>query len=103
MKRPMSAWRRNHTPARPPPTSSRAIPIGARPRVPIVERPGIVFRNEMGRSFRLTRALFLVDGVVLLDAQSPENESLSSEIPVALATPPPGDHVLKTLIQLHGY
>ena len=70
--------------------------------MPVGKGEGIVFRNEMGNSFRLKRALFLVNGVVLRDVESPDDGSLSNEIPVAMAMQPPGDHVLQTLIELRG-
>jgi hypothetical protein len=56
----------------------------------------------MGSSFRLKRALFVLDGVVLFDAQSPSGESLGPEIPVSVPALPPGDHVLQTLVLFHG-
>jgi hypothetical protein len=67
------------------------------------DQPGIVFRSELSRAFRLTRALFVLDGAVLFDAQAPEDKSLPSEIPVVTGAPPPGDHVLQVFLDIRGY
>ena len=68
----------------------------------IGDGPGVVFRNEMSCSFRLIRALFALDGVVLFNARGPDGRSLPSEIPLVTDALPAGDHVLQTLLELRG-
>lgn len=64
------------------------------------EQPGLVFRNDMSRSFRLTRALFVLDGVVLLDEVATAETSLPSEIPLHQGTMRYGKHIIQVLLQL---
>lgn len=85
-------------PPPPPPKTTTAGSV----RNQVGRRPGIVFRNEMGDSFRLTRVLAVLDGNVLLNAQSRRGESLPAEIPILLDVVPPGDHTFQILIQLDG-
>ncbi|NRA34424.1 MAG: hypothetical protein HRU17_13880 [Polyangiaceae bacterium] len=64
----------------------------------------ITFRNEMSRAFRLTRALFVLDGAVQYNKRD-ESGGLSeqAEIPIFSGSIPPGDHTLQVLVQLRGH
>src|SRR4029078_2642138 len=69
-------------------------------------RAEIRFKNEMSSAFRLTRALFVLDGAVQYN-KADDTGALASqpEIPIFSGSIPPGDHTLQVLIQLraHGY
>ena len=66
----------------------------------------IVFRNEMGGSFRLVKATFLLDGAPIFN-KSDESGSLSERELINLYDGPvmPGDHTVSTVLhyQGHGY
>ena len=66
-------------------------------------RAEIVFQNDMSSAFRLTRALFVLDGAVQYN-KADETGALSeqSTIPIFSGSVPPGDHTLQVLIQLQG-
>lgn len=66
------------------------------------DQPGIVFLNEMSDSFRLTRALFIIDKVLVFDRYGTEDRPLPSDMPVS-GDLPPGEHVLNVLIQFQGH
>jgi hypothetical protein len=65
------------------------------------DQPGIVFRNQLSGAFRLTRALFVLDGAVVFHRHNLYT-SLPSEILVYSGAPPVGGHVLQVLLQLQG-
>jgi hypothetical protein len=58
----------------------------------------------MSSAFRLTRALFVLDGAVQYN-KSDDTGALASqpEIPVFSGSIPPGDHTLQVLVQLRGH
>jgi len=56
----------------------------------------------MSRSFRLTRALVVLDGAVLYNGEAPAGKALPPEMSFALK-PPPGEHALQVLLELRGY
>ena len=66
-------------------------------------RAEIRFVNEMSGVFRLTRALFVLDGAVQFNKRD-DSGSLASqrEIPIFSGAVPPGDHTLQVLIELRG-
>jgi hypothetical protein len=80
------------------PDAPIGVPVGSA----IGDGPGVVFRNEMSSSFRLIRALFVLDGVVLFNARGPDGKSLPSEISLVTDALPAGDHVLQTWLQIRG-
>jgi hypothetical protein len=67
-------------------------------------RAEIRFKNEMSSAFRLTRALFVLDGAVQYN-KSDDTGALASqpEIPIFSGAIPPGDHTLQVLVQLRGH
>lgn len=67
-------------------------------------RAEIRFRTEMGGAFRLSRALFVLDGAVQYNKKD-ESGSLSNkkEIPIFSGSIPPGDHTLQVLVQMRGH
>ena len=67
-------------------------------------RAEIKFKNEMSSAFRLTRALFVLDGAVQYNKQDDTGALASQpEIPIFSGSIPPGDHTLQVLIQLRGH
>jgi hypothetical protein len=67
-------------------------------------RAEIKFKNEMSSAFRLTRALFVLDGAVQYNKQDDTGALASqTEIPIFSGSIPPGDHTLQVLIQLRGH
>jgi hypothetical protein len=58
----------------------------------------------MSSAFRLTRALFVLDGAVQYNKQD-DTGALASQrtIPIFSGSVPPGDHTLQVLIQLRGH
>ncbi|MEB2311561.1 MAG: hypothetical protein OZ921_03655 [Sorangiineae bacterium] len=69
-------------------------------------RAEIKFTNDMSSAFRLTRALFVLDGAVQYNKQDDSGALASQrEIPIFSGSIPPGDHTLQVLVQLtgHGY
>ena len=64
---------------------------------------GITFRNEMSGLFRLTRALMVLDGQVLVDVQGTPEAPVPSENAVVQGSVPTGEHVLQVLLRLQGW
>ena len=66
-------------------------------------RAEVVFQNDLSSAFRLTRALFVLDGAVQYN-KADESGALSEQttIPIFSGSIPPGDHTLQVLIQLQG-
>jgi hypothetical protein len=67
-------------------------------------RAEITFTNDMSSAFRLTRALFVLDGAVQYNKQD-DTGALAAQrtIPIFSGSVPPGDHTLQVLIQLRGH
>jgi hypothetical protein len=67
-------------------------------------RAEIKFKNEMSSAFRLTRALFVLDGAVQYN-KADDTGALAAqpEIPIFSGSIPPGDHTLQVLVQLRGH
>jgi hypothetical protein len=67
-------------------------------------RAEIKFTNDMSNAFKLTRALFVLDGAVQYNKQD-DTGALSDqkEIPIFSGSIPPGDHTLQVLISLRGH
>ena len=67
-------------------------------------RAEIQFTNDMSNIFRLTRALFVLDGAVQYNKQD-DTGALASQkhIPIFSGSIPPGDHTLQVLLQLRGH
>ena len=67
-------------------------------------RAAILFQNDMSGAFRLTRALFVLDGVVQYNKQD-DSGVLSSQkqIPIFKGAIAPGDHTLQVLLRLRGH
>lgn len=67
-------------------------------------RAEIRFINEMSSAFRLTRALFVLDGAVQYNKKDDTGALASQgEIPIFSGSIPPGDHTLQVLVQLRGH
>ncbi len=66
-------------------------------------RATVRFSNEMSSAFRLTKALFVLDGAVQYN-KSDESGALAEqqEIPIFDGSIPPGDHTVQVLLQLQG-
>ncbi len=66
-------------------------------------RADIQFQNDMSSAFRLTRALFVLDGAVQYN-KSDDTGALGQQttIPIFAGSIPPGDHTVQVLIQLQG-
>lgn len=69
-------------------------------------RAEIEFQNEMGGAYRLTKAVFILDGAVQYN-QSDDSGLLGEQrqIPIFSGSIPPGDHTIQVHLQLkgHGY
>ena len=67
-------------------------------------RAEITFSNDLSNVFRLTRALFVLDGAVQYNKQD-DTGTLAAQkrIPVYAGSVPPGDHTLQVLLQLRGH
>jgi hypothetical protein len=63
----------------------------------------ISFQNDMSSAFRLTRALFVLDGAVQYN-KADETGALSEQplIPIFSGSIPPGDHTMQVYLQLQG-
>ncbi len=61
------------------------------------------FKNDLSDAFRLTRALFVLDGAVQYN-KTDQSGALGDqdEIPIFNGSIPPGDHTLQVLINLQG-
>jgi hypothetical protein len=67
-------------------------------------RAEITFTNEMSSAFRLTRALFVLDGAVQYNKQDDTGAlAAQRQIPIFSGSVPTGDHTLQVLIQLRGH
>jgi hypothetical protein len=66
-------------------------------------RAEVTFKNEMSSAFRLTRALFVVDGAVQYNRQD-ESGALADqkEIPIFNGSMPPGDHTVQVILNFQG-
>ena len=66
-------------------------------------RAEISFQNDMSSAFRLTRALFVLDGAVQYN-KSDDTGALGeqSTIPIFQGSIPPGDHTVQVLLQFQG-
>jgi len=67
-------------------------------------RAEISFRNDMSNAFRLTKALFVLDGAVQYNKQDDTGAlAAQKEIPIFSGSIPPGDHTLQVAIKLQGH
>jgi hypothetical protein len=66
-------------------------------------RAEIQFQNDMSGAFRMTRAVFVLDGAVQYN-KADESGLLAeqSQLPIYTGSIPPGDHTLQVLLQLQG-
>lgn len=66
-------------------------------------RADVHFQNDMSSAFRLTKALFVLDGAVQYN-KADESGALADqkEIPIFSGSIPPGDHTVQVLLQLQG-
>lgn len=66
-------------------------------------RAVVRFKNDLSDAFRITRALFVLDGAVQYN-KTDQSGALSDqdEIPIFNGSIPPGDHTLQILINLQG-
>ncbi|HEX2671967.1 MAG TPA: hypothetical protein VHM25_13885 [Polyangiaceae bacterium] len=68
-------------------------------------RAEINFRNDLSSAFRLTGALFVLDGAVQYNKQDEAEDSPlanQKDIPIFIGSIPPGDHTVQIVIQLRG-
>jgi hypothetical protein len=68
-------------------------------------RAEIDFKNDLSSAFRLTGALFVLDGAVQYNKQDESDDSALSQqkdIPVFTGSIPPGDHTVQIVLQLRG-
>jgi len=68
-------------------------------------RAEITFKNDLSSAFRLTGALFVLDGAVQYNKQDESDDSAlaaQKEIPVFTGSIPPGDHTVQIVLQLRG-
>ena len=67
-------------------------------------RAEIVFQNELSSAFRLTEAVFVLDGAVQYRKQDETGTLAAQEtIPIFSGSIPSGDHTLQVLIKLRGH
>jgi hypothetical protein len=67
-------------------------------------RAAIRFQNDMSGAFRLTRALFVLDGAVQYNKQDDTGALAGQkEIPIFKGSITPGDHTLQVLLKLRGH
>jgi hypothetical protein len=66
-------------------------------------RSEITYHNEMSSAFRLTRALFVLDGAVQYN-RTDDTGALADqkEIPIFSGSIPPGDHTISVLLNFQG-
>lgn len=66
-------------------------------------RAEVLFKNEMSSAFRLTRALFVVDGAVQYN-RADDTGALADqkEIPIFNGSIPPGDHTVQVVLNFQG-
>ena len=68
-------------------------------------RAEITFRNDLSSAFRLTGALFVLDGAVQYNKQDESDDSAlasQKDIPIFIGSIPPGDHTVQIVLQLRG-
>ena len=68
-------------------------------------RAEINFRNDLSSAFRLTGALFVLDGAVQYNKQDEADDSPlanQKDIPIFIGSIPPGDHTVQIVLQLRG-
>jgi hypothetical protein len=66
-------------------------------------RAEVLFKNEMSSAFRLTRALFVVDGAVQYNRQDDTGALADQkEIPIFNGSMPPGDHTVQVILNFQG-
>ena len=68
-------------------------------------RAEIDFKNELSSAFRLTGALFVLDGAVQYNKTDESDDSLlaqQKDIPVFTGSIPPGDHTVQIVLKLQG-
>ena len=68
-------------------------------------RAEITFRNDLSSAFRLTGALFVLDGAVQYNKQDESDDSPlanQKDIPIFIGSIPPGDHTVQIVLQLRG-
>ena len=68
-------------------------------------RAEITFRNDLSSEFRLTGALFVLDGAVQYNKQDESDDSPlanQKDIPIFIGSIPPGDHTVQIVLQLRG-
>ena len=67
-------------------------------------RAEVRFTNDMSSAFKLTRALFVLDGAVQYNKQDDTGAlAEQKQIPIFSGSVPPGDHTLQVLLQLRGH
>lgn len=67
-------------------------------------RAEILFQNELSAAFRLTEAVFVLDGAVQYRKQDETGTLAAQEtIPIFSGSIPSGDHTLQVLIKLRGH
>lgn len=67
-------------------------------------RAVVRFKNDLSGAFRLTRALFVLDGAVQYNKQDDTGGlAEQKEIPIFKGSIPPGDHTLQILLKLQGH
>jgi hypothetical protein len=67
-------------------------------------RAEIRFKNDMSAVFRVTRALFVLDGAVQYNKQDDTGAlAAQKEIPIFTGSIPPGDHTLQVRIEFRGH
>jgi hypothetical protein len=69
-------------------------------------RAEITFKNDLSGAFRLTGAVFVLDGAVQYNRQDDSEAGLLSnqkEIPIFSGSIPPGDHTLQVVLKLRGH
>ncbi len=66
-------------------------------------RSEVQFQNEMSSAFRLTKALFVIDGTVQYN-RADDTGALAEqkEIPIFSGSIPPGDHTVQVLLNFQG-
>ena len=66
-------------------------------------RSEVQFQNEMSSAFRLTKALFVIDGTVQYN-RADDSGALADqkEIPIFSGSIPPGDHTVQVLLNFQG-
>ena len=67
-------------------------------------RAQIQFLNQLSEAFRVTQAMFVLDGAVQYNQRDTSGKlAAQKEIPVFSGLIPPGDHTLQVLVKLQGH